>query len=67
MSVEGRTGVRLAEGVSQQRATDTEGVARLTVKGCDVFAVGIVVGAVKPLVGIAALTRVGLADVGLVT
>ena len=67
MSVGGRTGARLAKGVSQQRATDTEGIARLTVKGCDVLAVGIVVGAVKPFVGIAALTRVGLAGVGLVT
>jgi hypothetical protein len=40
---------------------------RLTVESCAVFAIGIVVGAIKPLVGVAALTGVGLADIGLVT
>jgi hypothetical protein len=66
MNVGERTGGHLAARVSQQRGTDTE-ICRLTVESCAVFAIGIVVGAVEPLVGVAALTRVGLADIGLVT
>jgi hypothetical protein len=66
MNVVERMGDHLATRVSQQRATDTEIYQRLTVESCAVFAVGIVVGTVKPLVGVAALTRVGLADIRLV-
>jgi hypothetical protein len=67
MNVGERTGDHLAARISQQRATDSEIYRRLTVESCAIFAIGIVVGAVKPLVGVAALTRVGLADIRLVT
>lgn len=40
---------------------------RLTVEDGAVFAIGIVVGTVKPLVGITALARIGLAHIRLVT
>lgn len=41
--------------------------ARLTVDDVAVFAISIVVCAVEPLVGVAAFTRIGFADIGLVT
>lgn len=58
---------RLAESVSQQQSASARGDLKLTIDDGAIFAIGIVVCAVEPLVCVAALTRIGLADIGLVT
>jgi hypothetical protein len=60
-------GVIWQKGSANDQERLAEANPRLTVDEGVVLAVGIVVGAVEPLVGITALTRIGLAHIRLVT
>ena len=60
-------GIVWREGLANNEVRLPEAYTRLTVDDGAVLAIGVVVGAVEPLVGITALTRIGLAHVRLVT
>jgi hypothetical protein len=60
-------GIICQQGLADNELQTPRAYQRLTVESCAVFAIGMVVGAIEPLVGVAALTRVGLADIRLVT